>query len=83
MSKLITVFGATGQQGNSVALALLADAGYKVRALTRNPDGKGAKSLQEKGFEVVKVDMEDRASLESAISGSYGVFAVTKLLHPP
>ena len=77
MSKLITVFGATGSQGNSVALALLAEAGYKVRALTRNPDGKGGKSLQEKGCEVVKVDMDDRASLESAISGSYGVFAVT------
>ncbi len=63
MSKLITVFGATGKQGKSVALALLAK-GYKVRALTRNPEGNGAKSLQEKGCEVVKVVMDDNASLE-------------------
>ncbi len=74
--KLITVFGATGAQGNSVALALL-DNSYKVRALTRNPDGKAAQSLLSKGCEVVKVDMDDKANLEKAIAGSYGVFAVT------
>ena len=76
MSKLITVFGATGGQGKSVALALVAS-GYKVRALTRNPDGKGAKSLQEKGCEVVKVDMNNKDSLEKNVSGAHGVFAVT------
>lgn len=76
MSKLVTVFGATGKQGNSVALALLAK-GYRVRALTRNPDGKGAKALQEKGCEVMKVDMDDKESLEKAVCGAYGVFAVT------
>ena len=76
MSQLITVFGATGHQGKSVALALLAK-GYKVRALTRNPDGAGGKALQEKGCEVVKVEMDDKESLEKALSGAYGVFAVT------
>jgi len=77
MSKLITVFGATGGQGKSVAQALLADGGFKVRALTRNPDGSGAKALREQGCEIVKVDMDDASSLENAITGSYGVFAVT------
>ena len=48
-SKLITVFGATGQQGKGVALALQASGSYKVRALTRNPEGDGAKSLLSKG----------------------------------
>lgn len=73
MDKLITVFGATGAQGKSVAEALLGDGGYKVRAPTRNPDSSEAKSLGEKGCEVVKVDMDSTDSLEKAITGSYGV----------
>ncbi len=76
MSKLISVFGATGAQGKSVSLALLDD-GFKVRALTRNPEGDGAKILLEKGCEVTKVDMDDAGSIRKAIGGSYGVFAVT------
>ena len=73
---MISVFLATGAQGKSVVNALL-DTGFKVRALTRNPESSGAKSLQEKGCEVVKVDMNNYDSLEKAITGSYGVFAVT------
>ena len=77
MSKLITVFGATGNQGGSVARALL-DKGYKIRAVTRNPDNANAKALQARGAEVVQVkNMEDIASLEAAIKGAYGVFLVT------
>ena len=77
MSKLITVFGATGQQGGSVARALLAK-GYKVRAVTRNPDNPKAKELLAKGAELVQVkNMDDVASLEAAIKGAYGVFLVT------
>ena len=75
-TKLITVFLATGKQGKSVAQALLAS-GYKVRALTRNPDGDGAQTLLREGCEVMKVDVDDKASLEKAIAGSYGVFAVS------
>ena len=77
MAKLITVFGATGAQGGSVVKALLADGGFKVRAVTRNPDSAKAKALSEQGSEVVKVDMDDKESLKAAIAGSYGVFAVT------
>jgi uncharacterized protein YbjT (DUF2867 family) len=74
MSRLITVFGATGQQGGAVARALLAK-GYKVRAVTRNPDSPKAKELQAKGAELVQVkNMDDVASLEAAIKGAYGVF---------
>ena len=70
MSKLITVFGATGQQGGAVARALLTK-GYKVRAVTRNPDSSKAKELQAKGAELVQVkNMEDIASLEAAIKGA-------------
>ena len=79
MSKLITVFGATGKQGNAVATACLAN-GFKVRALTRNPNSDKAYSLVQKGFEVVKVDMDSSGSLQAAIAGSYAVFAVTNIL---
>ena len=51
MSKLITVFGATGQQGGAVTRALLAK-GYKVRVVTRNPDSPKAKELKAKGAEL-------------------------------
>ena len=77
MSKLITVFGATGKQGGAVARALLSK-GYKVRAVTRNTESANAKALQALGAELAQVkDMEDVASLEPAIKGAYGVFLVT------
>ena len=77
MSKLITVFGATGKQGGAVARALLSK-GYKVRAVTRNTESANAKALQALGAELAHVnDMEDVASLEPAIKGAYGVFLVT------
>lgn len=42
---LIAVFGATGAQGGSVADYLLKDGGFRVRALTSNPDSEKAKSI--------------------------------------
>lgn len=81
MSKVITVFGATGGQGGGVVSALLKaiDRGesYAVRAVTRNPDGAKAQDLKSKGCEVVRCDMDDKASVEEAVGGSYGVFLVT------
>lgn len=56
-----------------MAEALLGDGGYKIRAPTHNPDSSEAKSLGEKGCEVVKADMDSTDSLEKAITGSYGV----------
>lgn len=81
MSKVITVFGATGGQGGGVVSALLKaiDRGesYAVRAVTRNPDGAKAQDLKSKGCEVVRCDMDYKASVEEAVGGSYGVFLVT------
>ena len=77
MSKLITVFGATGQQGGSVVRGLLAHGGYKIRGVTRNPDGDKAKALQSQGVEIVKGNLDDQASIEAAIAGAYGVYLVT------
>ncbi len=72
--KLILVTGATGQQGGAVAQDLLRQ-GQKVRALTRSPDK--AAGLAKQGAEVVKGDLTDATSLERALDGVDGVFAVS------
>ncbi|XP_071479478.1 nmrA-like family domain-containing protein 1 [Diadema antillarum] len=77
MSKLITVFGATGTQGGSVARGLLENKSFKVRGITRNVESAKAKALSEQGVEMVQASIEDVSSLEGALAGSYGVFAVT------
>ncbi|XP_071479477.1 nmrA-like family domain-containing protein 1 [Diadema antillarum] len=77
MSKLISVFEATGTQGGSVVRGLLENTSYKVRGITRNVESAEAKALSEQGVEMVQASMEDVASLEGALAGSYGVFAVT------
>ncbi|MBM3500137.1 MAG: NmrA/HSCARG family protein [Armatimonadetes bacterium] len=73
--KLALVTGATGRQGGAVARHLLAR-GWKVRALTRKPEGPAAQALTGLGAEVVPGDLKDRASVERAVAGCRGVFAV-------
>ncbi|KAM9981049.1 hypothetical protein ACTFIY_003371 [Dictyostelium cf. discoideum] len=74
---VVTVFGSTGAQGGSVARALLKD-GFKVRALTRNPESENAKKLQKEGAEIVKCDDADpKEVIEKALKGSDSVFCVT------
>jgi uncharacterized protein YbjT (DUF2867 family) len=75
--KRILVIGATGAQGGSVARHLLRQGKFAVRALTRNPDSEKAKALKEAGAEVVKGDLDDVESLQTALKGMYGVFGVT------
>jgi len=72
---IILVTGATGQQGGAVARELLKK-GYSIRALTRNPRSPGAEALAKQGAEVVQGDLNDAASLESAVRGAWGVFSV-------
>ena len=74
-NKMIAVTGATGQQGNAVAKKLLTD-GWQVRALTRDTGKPAAQELKALGAELVAGDMENRAELEAAFEGAYGVFSV-------
>lgn len=80
-SKVLTVFGATGNQGGSVISTVLANpklsSEYKLRGITRDPSKPSAKKLADQGVEMVSADMNDLDALKSAISGSYAVFAVT------
>ena len=71
----VLVTGATGRQGRAVVGHLLAR-GASVRALTRSPESARARELAELGVELVRGDMDDRASLERAAEGSYGVYSV-------
>ena len=80
-NKIIAVTGATGQQGGAVARKLLAE-GWTVRALTRDTDKPGAQELASLGAELVPGDMEDRAELEAAFEGAYGVFSVQNFWLP-
>jgi uncharacterized protein YbjT (DUF2867 family) len=71
----IVVTGATGRQGGAVAAHLLSD-GWRVRALTRKPDGPAARRLAALGADVIAVDLADRGSLMPAFSDAYGVFSL-------
>ncbi|NMF88592.1 NmrA family NAD(P)-binding protein [Aromatoleum petrolei] len=71
----ILVTGATGAQGGAAARELLG-AGFRVRILTRTPDGPAARALAGCGAGIAKGDMGDMASLIAAMEGIYGVFSV-------
>ncbi|KXK51255.1 MAG: NmrA/HSCARG family protein [Chlorobi bacterium] len=73
--KTILVFGATGQQGGAVARHLLRH-GWNVRAVTRNPEGEAAQALRDAGAEIVQANLDDPATLASAMEGVHGVFSV-------
>ena len=71
----ILVTGATGQQGGAVARELLAH-GHKVRAMTRKPNSDSTKALAALGAEIVQGDLDNALSLQRAIQGVWGLFAV-------
>ena len=61
MSKLLTVFGATGLQGGSVVDHVLQNPElskiYRLRGITRDVSKPAAIELKKKGVEVVKVNI--------------------------
>ncbi len=73
--KIIAVTGATGLQGGAVARKLLED-GWKVRAMTRDPNKPAAQELAAQGAEIVPGDMDAPVELDAAFRGAYGVFSV-------
>lgn len=71
----ILVTGATGKQGGAVARELLLH-GYNVRAMTRKPAGPEARALEALGAEIVQADLDQPETLDRALAGVWGVFAV-------
>ena len=66
--KLLTVVGATGNQGGSVVTAALKEGTWKIRGLTRNVNSAAAKALAAQGVEMVAADVNDEASLSRAFA---------------
>ena len=68
----VAVAGATGRTGSLVVQELLRR-GFAVRALVRNP----AKAfwIQDKGGEVLCVDISSRSSLEQAVEGADAIIS--------
>jgi uncharacterized protein YbjT (DUF2867 family) len=72
---MILITGVTGQQGGAVARSLQG-AGFRLRGLTRKPDGDRAAALARTGVEIIKGDLDDETTLRRALAGAWGVFAV-------
>jgi uncharacterized protein YbjT (DUF2867 family) len=73
--RTILITGATGQQGGSTIRAL-AGKGFRLRAMTRKPEGDAARALAANGVDVVKGDLDDPTSLRAALAGVWGALAV-------
>lgn len=71
----ILVGGATGKQGGALITHLLKGQ-WRLRALTRNPNGRAAQELSRRAVEVVRGDMDEVESLKRAMKGIYGVYSV-------
>lgn len=78
-TQTLAILGATGAQGGALLRAALAQARspFRVRAITRKPDGEAARALRMLGAEVVGADLDDAGSLRSALAGADALFAVT------
>ncbi|KAK7212375.1 hypothetical protein V2G26_019553 [Clonostachys chloroleuca] len=81
MSKILTIFGATGTQGGSVIDAVLADPAlskeYTIRGVTRDVNKPAAKALADKGVQMVSADMNSIETAKPAVEGAHTVFFVT------
>jgi len=81
MSKLITIFGSTGNQGGSVIKYILSDPilskEFKIRGITRDVSKPAAQSLEKLGVEMVNADLNSKSSLADAIKGTHTLFLVT------
>ncbi|KAJ5780607.1 hypothetical protein N7457_005767 [Penicillium paradoxum] len=81
MSKILAIFGATGQQGSSVLNHVVNDPElsqqYKIRAITRDINSEKAQQLKHKNIEVVEGDVTSSDSLAKALAGVHTVYAMT------
>lgn len=81
MSKLLAVFGATGNQGGSVIRTILEDPvlskEFKIRGVTRDVKKQSSKDLEAKGVEMVEADMSTPEAAAPAVKGAHTVFVVT------
>jgi uncharacterized protein YbjT (DUF2867 family) len=83
MSKILAIFGATGQQGGSIVDFVLNDPQlsqeYTIRAITRDPSSPSAQSLKAKNenIQIVRGDVNDPSSLTTPLKDAHTIFALT------
>ncbi|MGP4089933.1 NmrA family NAD(P)-binding protein [Streptomyces sp. KR55] len=76
MTLQVAVLGATGGQGSAVVRALRR-AGYRVRAVVRDPHSPRARALAAGRVDVTAGNLADASSLAAAFAGMDAAFAVT------
>ncbi|KAG6042121.1 hypothetical protein E4U41_005669 [Claviceps citrina] len=81
MPNLLTVFGATGNQGGSVIRAVLADESlsreFTIRGVTRDVNKPAAQALAAQGVEMVQADMSSPQQALPAVQNAHTVFLAT------
>ncbi|KAJ5211260.1 hypothetical protein N7491_011080 [Penicillium cf. griseofulvum] len=70
----ITVIGATGNQGGSVARSLLQNPSFQVRAITRNPSSSASQELSAAGAEVFQANGFKLEEMCAAFADTWGAF---------
>lgn len=77
MTKIIAIYGATGNQGGSVARSILQNPSFRVRAITRNSSSEVSRALASSGAEVIQADGFHRNDMLAAFGGAWGAFVNT------
>jgi uncharacterized protein YbjT (DUF2867 family) len=73
--RIILITGVTGKQGGSTARALQGK-GFRLRGMTRHPQGDAARTMAGLGIEIVQGDLNDPESLKHALDNAWGVYGV-------
>jgi uncharacterized protein YbjT (DUF2867 family) len=82
---MFCIFGATGNQGNSIAEYMLDSCkDWKLRGICRDVDDKCAMELKKKGVEMMSADMAKDSvdRLAECMKGCYGCFLMTNFWDP-
>ncbi len=74
-AKAIFVTGATGNQGGAVTRNL-AEQGFAVKALTRNPASPQAQYLKKLNVKIIKGDLDDPGTFGDQLNGVDAIFSV-------
>ncbi|KAK3678843.1 hypothetical protein LTR78_001296 [Recurvomyces mirabilis] len=81
MSKILVIFGASGNQGRSVIDTVLANKElskkFQIRAVTRDVNKASVVELAKSGVEVVSADMDSTSSMSNVVDGAHTVFLMT------
>ena len=78
---ILTIFGATGNQGGSVINTILSTprlaSKYTLRGITRDPNSSKSQALTAHGVQMLPADLNNPSTLLPALKDSHGVFGVT------